>query len=73
MNMISILSLYTFAYGYSLTKNHQDRPKYPELLAQPFIKMYEQAKIDVPGWFQNVMDSAAGKRMRANGDATLTR
>ncbi|XP_030244370.1 dual specificity mitogen-activated protein kinase kinase hemipterous isoform X2 [Drosophila navojoa] len=56
-----------------LTKNHQDRPKYPELLAQPFIKMYEQAKIDVPGWFQNVMDSAAGKRMRANGDATLTR
>ncbi|KAM8720641.1 hypothetical protein ACLKA7_006648 [Drosophila subpalustris] len=55
-----------------LTKNHQDRPKYPELLEQPFIKIYEQAKVDVPNWFQNVVDSAAGKRIRANGDSTLT-
>ncbi|XP_043071929.1 dual specificity mitogen-activated protein kinase kinase hemipterous [Drosophila grimshawi] len=55
-----------------LTKNHQDRPKYPELLAQPFIKIYEQAKVDVPSWFQNVVDSAAGRRLRANGDSTLT-
>ncbi|XP_017852589.1 dual specificity mitogen-activated protein kinase kinase hemipterous isoform X2 [Drosophila busckii] len=56
-----------------LTKNHQDRPKYPELLAQPFIKIYELADVDVPSWFQMVMDSAAGRRMRANGDSTLTR
>ncbi|KAH8387568.1 hypothetical protein KR093_007903 [Drosophila rubida] len=56
-----------------LTKNHQDRPKYPELLAQPFINYYEQAKVDVPNWFQNVVDSATGKRIRANGDSTLTR
>ncbi|ALC48756.1 hep [Drosophila busckii] len=57
----------------NLTKNHQDRPKYPELLAQPFIKIYELADVDVPSWFQMVMDSAAGRRMRANGDSTLTR
>ncbi|XP_030567518.1 dual specificity mitogen-activated protein kinase kinase hemipterous-like [Drosophila novamexicana] len=56
-----------------LTKNHQDRPKYPELLAQPFIKSYELAHVDVPNWFQNVIDCAAGKRLRANGDSTLTR
>ncbi|KAH8400300.1 hypothetical protein KR215_009989 [Drosophila sulfurigaster] len=56
-----------------LTKNHQDRPKYPELLAQPFINYYEHEKVDVPNWFQNVVDSATGKRIRANGDSTLTR
>ncbi|XP_043948986.2 dual specificity mitogen-activated protein kinase kinase hemipterous isoform X2 [Drosophila biarmipes] len=52
-----------------LTKNHQDRPKYPELLAQPFIRTYEIAKVDVPNWFQSIKDS----RLRANGDATLQR
>lgn len=62
-----------FPLAYSLTKNHQDRPKYPELLAQPFIKIYEQTKVDVPSWFQQVTDSAAGKRIRVNGDSTLTR
>ncbi|XP_017013223.2 dual specificity mitogen-activated protein kinase kinase hemipterous isoform X5 [Drosophila takahashii] len=47
-----------------LTKNHQDRPKYPELLAQPFIRTYEITKVDVPNWFQSIKDS----RLRANGD-----
>ncbi|XP_034654416.1 dual specificity mitogen-activated protein kinase kinase hemipterous isoform X1 [Drosophila subobscura] len=55
-----------------LTKNHQDRPKYPELLVQPFIRNYEIAKVDVPNWFQMVMESA-GKRLRVNGDPTLKR
>lgn len=53
----------------SLTKNHQDRPKYPELLAQPFIRIYESAKVDVPNWFQSIKDN----RLRANGDPTLQR
>lgn len=52
-----------------LTKNHQDRPKYPELLAQPFIRIYESAKVDVPNWFQSIKDN----RLRANGDPTLQR
>ncbi|XP_017029238.1 dual specificity mitogen-activated protein kinase kinase hemipterous isoform X1 [Drosophila kikkawai] len=53
-----------------LTKNHQDRPKYPELLAQPFIRTYEIAKVDVPNWFQSIVDN----RHRANGgDTTLKR
>ncbi|XP_033168634.1 dual specificity mitogen-activated protein kinase kinase hemipterous isoform X1 [Drosophila mauritiana] len=52
-----------------LTKNHQDRPKYPELLAQPFIRTYEIAKVDVPNWFQSIKDN----RLRANGDPTLQR
>ncbi|KAH8245425.1 hypothetical protein KR032_009997 [Drosophila birchii] len=53
-----------------LTKNHQDRPKYPELLAQPFIQTYEIAEVDVPNWFQSIVDN----RHRANGgDNTLKR
>ncbi|KAI8034459.1 hypothetical protein M5D96_012733 [Drosophila gunungcola] len=52
-----------------LTKNHQDRPKYPELLAQPFIRTYEIAKVDVPNWFQSIKEN----RLRANGDPTLQR
>ncbi|XP_017156358.1 dual specificity mitogen-activated protein kinase kinase hemipterous isoform X2 [Drosophila miranda] len=55
-----------------LTKNHQDRPKYPELLVQPFIRTYETTKVDVPNWFQMVMETA-GKRLRVNGDPTLKR
>ncbi|KAH8269703.1 hypothetical protein KR026_010471 [Drosophila bipectinata] len=49
-----------------LTKNHQERPKYPELLAQPFIRIYETAKVDVPNWFQSV-------RGNGNGDPALKR
>ncbi|XP_030381535.1 dual specificity mitogen-activated protein kinase kinase hemipterous isoform X2 [Scaptodrosophila lebanonensis] len=56
-----------------LTKNYLDRPKYPELLVQPFVRTYEIAKVDVPNWFQNVVETAAGKRLRANGEQTLTR
>ncbi|XP_017052196.1 dual specificity mitogen-activated protein kinase kinase hemipterous isoform X4 [Drosophila ficusphila] len=52
-----------------LTKNHQDRPKYPELLAQPFIRIYEREDVDVPNWFQSIKDN----RPRANGDPTLQR
>lgn len=39
----------------SLTKNHHDRPKYPELLEQPFIKRYERQSVDVCSWFASEM------------------
>lgn len=48
----------------SLTKNHDFRPKYPELLEQPFIKYYEVAEVDIPQWFKSVVDSAGIKTHR---------
>ncbi|XP_044572652.1 dual specificity mitogen-activated protein kinase kinase hemipterous isoform X2 [Drosophila ananassae] len=47
-----------------LTKNHQERPKYPELLAQPFIRIYETAKVDVPNWFQSVRGNGADPALK---------
>lgn len=38
-----------------LRKNHIHRPKYPELLEQPFIKIYETKFVDVPEWFRSVV------------------
>lgn len=42
-------------YSPSLTKDYRNRPKYPELLEMSFIKMYENADIDVATWFASVM------------------
>ncbi|XP_037889855.1 dual specificity mitogen-activated protein kinase kinase hemipterous-like isoform X2 [Glossina fuscipes] len=47
-----------------LTKNHVLRPKYPQLLEQPFIKYYEVAQVDVPQWFKSVVDAAGIKTHR---------
>ncbi|GAB0092978.1 dual specificity mitogen-activated protein kinase kinase hemipterous [Sergentomyia squamirostris] len=44
-----------------LTKNSHRRPKYPELLRQPFLKRYEDQYVDVPSWFSSVMDKAGLK------------
>ncbi|XP_055906555.1 dual specificity mitogen-activated protein kinase kinase hemipterous isoform X2 [Eupeodes corollae] len=41
-----------------LTKNHQERPKYPELLEQPFIKAYEITFVDIPLWFRSVVENS---------------
>lgn len=41
-----------------LTKNHQERPKYPELLEQPFIKTYELTFVDIPLWFRSVVETS---------------
>lgn len=41
--------------SYSLTKDYRNRPKYPELLESAFIKMCEQADVDVATWFASVM------------------
>lgn len=37
-----------------LTKDFNDRPKYQQLLAQPFIKYYETNPVDVAQWYQGV-------------------
>jgi mitogen-activated protein kinase kinase 7 len=39
-----------------LTKDHRFRPKYKELLEQPFITYYERTPIDVAAWFRSVAD-----------------
>lgn len=44
-----------------LTKNYHRRPKYPELLAQPFLKHYELTDIDVGKWFQHVAEQVGIK------------
>ncbi|KAJ6636226.1 Dual specificity mitogen-activated protein kinase kinase hemipterous [Pseudolycoriella hygida] len=41
-----------------LAKNYKERPKYPELQEQPFLKKYEQMPVDVAGWFACVMESS---------------
>ncbi|TMW49936.1 hypothetical protein DOY81_004975 [Sarcophaga bullata] len=47
-----------------LTKNHDLRPKYPQLLEQEFIKHYETAEVDIPQWFKSVVEMANMKTQR---------
>uniref|UniRef100_A0A1I8MEW5 mitogen-activated protein kinase kinase n=1 Tax=Musca domestica TaxID=7370 RepID=A0A1I8MEW5_MUSDO len=47
-----------------LKKDHLQRPKYPELLVQPFIIYYENAEVDIPKWFKSVVDSTSIKTHR---------
>ncbi|XP_059610293.1 dual specificity mitogen-activated protein kinase kinase hemipterous-like isoform X2 [Phlebotomus argentipes] len=47
-----------------LTKNSHRRPKYPELLRQPFLKYYEDHYVDVPSWFSSVMEKTGLKSHR---------
>ncbi|KAH8293346.1 hypothetical protein KR018_007673 [Drosophila ironensis] len=56
-----------------LTKNHQERPKYPELLAQPFIRIFETAEVDVANWFQSVRNGdPAHKRATTAGSGSVS-
>ncbi|XP_037935397.1 dual specificity mitogen-activated protein kinase kinase hemipterous-like isoform X2 [Teleopsis dalmanni] len=49
-----------------LIKDYQDRPKYNELLEQPFIKYYEIAKVDVPRWFRTVVETSVSETHQRN-------
>lgn len=51
-------------FHFSLTKNHNLRPKYPQLLELDFIKYYETAEVDIPHWFKSVVDKAGIKTQR---------
>lgn len=53
-----------FLIGFSLTKKKEFRPKYPELLEQPFIKKSEVQKVDVASWLASVMEIAGLKTRR---------
>ncbi|XP_063695505.1 dual specificity mitogen-activated protein kinase kinase hemipterous-like [Culicoides brevitarsis] len=37
-----------------LTKDFNDRPKYQQLLQEPFITYYENAPVDVAKWYQSI-------------------
>lgn len=37
-----------------LTKDFNDRPKYQQLLTQPFIMYYENTPVDVANWYQTI-------------------
>ncbi|XP_020777351.1 dual specificity mitogen-activated protein kinase kinase 4-like isoform X1 [Boleophthalmus pectinirostris] len=39
-----------------LTKDESKRPKYKELLRDPFIQMYEERSVDVAGYFCRILD-----------------
>uniref|UniRef100_A0A8C6U633 mitogen-activated protein kinase kinase n=1 Tax=Neogobius melanostomus TaxID=47308 RepID=A0A8C6U633_9GOBI len=39
-----------------LTKEESKRPKYRELLRDPFIQMYEERSVDVAGYFCRILD-----------------
>lgn len=53
--MKSVLDLNKiFFFLCSLVKNHEHRPKYPELMEQPFMKEYLNRDVDVAGWFKEI-------------------
>ncbi|XP_046801864.1 dual specificity mitogen-activated protein kinase kinase hemipterous [Lucilia cuprina] len=56
-----------------LTKNHNLRPKYPQLLELDFIKYYEQAEVDIPYWFKSVVEAAGIKTQRRQETLVLQR
>uniref|UniRef100_A0A336KTZ5 mitogen-activated protein kinase kinase n=1 Tax=Culicoides sonorensis TaxID=179676 RepID=A0A336KTZ5_CULSO len=37
-----------------LTKDYNERPKYPELLEEPFIKFYIETRVDVDKWYESI-------------------
>lgn len=42
-------------FTFSLIKNPEVRPKYPELMEQPFMREYLDRTVDVAGWFREIM------------------
>lgn len=44
------------SFTHSLTKDYNERPKYPELLEMAFIKIYENANVDVANWFASAKE-----------------
>jgi hypothetical protein len=48
----------------SLIKNYKQRPKYVELMLQPFFIESREQPVDVAGWYREVTNAAMEKQRR---------
>ncbi|XP_050327849.1 dual specificity mitogen-activated protein kinase kinase hemipterous-like [Bactrocera neohumeralis] len=55
-----------------LTKNVHQRPRYQELLQQPFFRYYDAADVNVVQWFKTVVESADIEMHRTHMPITTT-
>ncbi|XP_014093137.2 dual specificity mitogen-activated protein kinase kinase hemipterous [Bactrocera oleae] len=55
-----------------LTKNVHQRPRYQELLQQPFFRYYDAADVNVIQWFKTVVESADIEMHRTHMPITTT-
>ncbi|XP_017475096.1 PREDICTED: dual specificity mitogen-activated protein kinase kinase hemipterous-like [Rhagoletis zephyria] len=55
-----------------LTKNVHHRPRYQELLQQPFFRCYDAADVNVVQWFKTVVESADIEMHRTHMPITTT-
>ena len=54
-----------FAYcSFSLIKKYKERPKYGELMLQPFFVQSRDHPFDVAGWYRDVTSAANDKQRR---------
>ncbi|XP_071821901.1 dual specificity mitogen-activated protein kinase kinase 7-like isoform X2 [Apostichopus japonicus] len=55
-----------------LTKDHQKRPKYPQLMEHSFFKRYEIARVDVASWFAQVLQKVKAQENLQKQQAAST-
>ncbi|KAJ8038852.1 Dual specificity mitogen-activated protein kinase kinase 7 [Holothuria leucospilota] len=55
-----------------LTKDHQKRPKYPQLMEHSFFKRYEIARVDVASWFAQVLEKIKAQESASRQPPTST-
>ncbi len=48
----------------SLIKNYKQRPKYGELMLQPFFIQSREESVDVAGWYRDITRAAMEKQRR---------
>jgi len=48
----------------SLIKNYKQRPKYGELMLQPFFIQSREEPVDVAGWYRDITGAAMEKQRR---------
>jgi hypothetical protein len=53
-----------FRFVLSLIKNYKQRPKYGELMLQPFFIQSREEPVDVASWYRDVTIAAIEKQRR---------
>jgi len=56
-------SIFCFSF-LSLIKNYKQRPKYGELMLQPFFIQSHEQPVDVAGWYRDITRAAMEKQRR---------
>jgi hypothetical protein len=58
-----IFQFFLFSF-LSLIKNYKQRPKYGELMLQPFFIQSHEQPVDVAGWYRDITGAAMEKQRR---------